>query len=391
MTNKVNYNPAGKIKLHFLLVFLIWLLASAQASPQKLKIYISGKSNSKTAWTVDDHLKVKLTDFLKEQYPCASIFTDDGVAAMLAWAKLRALMGTPDEDAISAVAGAIGAQFTVSVNVIHVNNTITITATGQDDRRGKTVSKQDAVAQSGDEALDAAEALAEKLASDLIKSMPDCYVNEWVGTITYQRVLQGENRTTEEGFSVSGTTTTEFTTKSTAEANFEVRGSKKPAKATVKWKEESLKNAITKQTITCGGMTPFEQGKTVTRNVTEIEKTTSNAEGKVDAVASVSLNGDEYTISFTVPEIDGGIGVRDWTWKDSGGCGPPENKHESNSIQFTTQELYEQVKGKIDQEKPDVLTGSQTVSGSPSLVPSMKQTTIISWNLNFKRAPQVIR
>ena len=64
-----------------------------------------------------------------------------------------------------------------------------MTATGLDDRRGKTVSIQAAAAQSGDEALDAAEALAGKLVSELINSMPDCYVNEWVGSITYSRVL----------------------------------------------------------------------------------------------------------------------------------------------------------------------------------------------------------
>jgi hypothetical protein len=223
--------------------------------------------------------------------------------------------------------------------------------------------------------------LAEEFVSDLIKSMPDCYVNEWVGTITYSRVLQGQSQTTEEGFSGSGTTEMEITTKSNAEANFEVRGTKKPAMATVKWNDENLKNAITKHTITC------PEGKTVTRNVTEVEKTTGNAEGKVDAVASVSVDGDEYTISFTVPEIDSGIGVRDWTLKDSGGCGPPWSNHESNSFKWTSPELFEQAKGKIDHTKPDVLTGSQTVNGGPSLVPSMKQTTIITWNLTFKRVP----
>jgi hypothetical protein len=221
--------------------------------------------------------------------------------------------------------------------------------------------------------------------------LPDCYVNEWVGTITYSRVLQGQSRTTEEGFSVSGTTTTEISTKSTAEANFEVRGTKKPARATVKWNEETLKNAITKQTFTCPGTTPFEQGKTVTRNVTEVERTTGKAEGKVDALASVSVDGDEYTISFTVPEIDNGIGLRDWNLEDSGGCGPPYSNHESNSVEWTSPELHEQAKGKIDHSKPDVLTGSQTVSGSSPLAPSMEQTTIITWDLNFKRVPSTKR
>lgn len=150
---------------------------------------------------------------------------------------------------------------------------------------------------------------------------------------------------------------------------------------------ESLKNSITKQIIPCPVATPGESAKTVTRNVTEVEKTTGKAEGQADAVASVSVDGDEYTISFTVPEIDAGIAVRDWTLNDSGGCGPPWSDHQNNSVKWTSPELYGQAKGKIDHSKPDVLAGSQTVSGGPSLLPSMKQTTMITWNLNFKRDP----
>jgi hypothetical protein len=375
------------IKVYFLLAFLILLSRSVQVSAQKINIFVSGTSNSKTAEAIENHLKQIIATLLMDQYPCAGNLTDDDAAASLAWARERELMGNPDEDAISNVASALGAQFVVSVNVSQINSTIAMFANGLDNRRGKPVSKQASVVQSEGEAVDAAESLAEKFVSDFINSLPDCYVNEWVGTITYSRVLQGQSRTTEEGFSVSGTTTTEISTKSTADANFEVRGTKKPARATVKWNEETLKNAITKQTLTCPGTTLFEQGKTVTRNVTEAERTTGKAEGKVDAVASVSVDGDEYTISFTVPEIDDGVGVRDWTLEDSGGCGQPWSDHESNSVKWTSPELYEQAKGKIDHSKPDILAGSQTVKGGSSLAPSMEQTTIITWDLNFKRDP----
>ncbi|GEM_PF-4058862 len=368
-----------------MMAFLILLSGSDQIGAQKLNIHVFGKSNSKMAGVMENILKNKIQNLLFKQYPCASTLTDNDVTVMLEFERQRALMGSKDEDVISNVAGALGAQFVVSVNVTQVNSTITMNVSGLDDRRGKAVAKQAAVVQSEKEAIHAAEELAEKFVSDLINSMPDCYVNEWVGTITYRRDLHGETQTTEEGFSVSGTTTTEITTKSVVEASFEVRGTKRPARTTVILNEESLRNAITKQTFTCPGTTPFEQGKTVTRNVTEVEKTTGKAEGKVDAVASVSVDGDEYSISFTVPEIEGGIGVRDWTWKDSGGCGPPENKHESTSISLTTFEEYGQANGKIDPAKPDVLTGSKTIKvPSP---PGIQETKIITWDLNFKRVP----
>jgi len=369
----------------FMMAFLILLSGSDQISAQKLKIFVSGNSNSKTTEAIENHLKVKIAQLLSDQYPCASALTDDELTAFLEWARQRALMGNPDENALSNAADALGAQFVLSVSVIQVNSTISMNAIGLDGRRGKAVSRQAAVVHSEDKVIDAAKSLAEKFVSDLIKSMPDCYMNEWVGTITYSRVLQGHSQTKEEGG--SGITTTEITSKSTAEASFIVRGTKKPAIATVKWNEESLKNSITKLTLTCPVAMPGESARTVTRNVTEVEKTTGNAEGKVDAVASVSVDGDEYTISFTVPEIDNGSAVRDWTLNDSGGCGPPWSDHSSNSVIWTSPELYEQTKGKIDHSKPDVLAGSQTVSGGSSLAPSMELTTIITWDLNFKRNP----
>jgi hypothetical protein len=375
----------------FIMAFLILLSGSVQVSAQKYSVYVSGKSNSTSARTVEDYLKTRITGSLRNQYPCASNTTDEDIARFLAWARQRALMGNPDEDAISNAASALGAQFLVSINVIQVNSTITMNVTGLDDRRGTTVSRQAATAPSGDEALDAAESLAEKFVSDLISYMPDCYVNEWVGTITYSRVLQGQSQTKEGGPSATGSTTTEISTTSVAEAHFEVRGAKKPARATVKWNEETLKNVISKQTITCPGSTPSEGGKTVTRNVTEMERITGKAEGTVEAVASVSVDGDEYTISFTVPEIDNGIGVRDWTLEDSGGCGQPWSDHQSNSVNWTSPELYEQAKGKIDHSKPDILAGSQTVKGGSSLAPSMEQTKIITWDLSFKRDPSTRR
>ena len=387
MTNKVNFNTVGMIKVCFLVAFLILLSGSAQASPQKLKIFVFGKSNSKTAEAIQRYLKNKVQQLLLNQYPCADNLTDEDAATMLRFERDRQLLGAGDPDALSNIASALGAQYVVSFNVIQINSTITMNATGLDGRRGKAVSKQAAVAHGEGEALEAADSLAEKIASDLINSLPDCYVNEWVGTITYRRVFQGKSRDTEDV--QFGKRTTEITSKTTTDADFEVRGTKKPAKAFVKWADQSLKNTITKQTFKCPGTTPFEEGKTVTRNMTEMERVTGNAEGKVDAVASVSVDGDEFTISFTVPQIEGGTSIRDWTLKDSGGCGDPESKNENNSIQYTTQELYEQAKGKIDRAKPDVLTGSQTVSGELSMAPGCEQTTIITWNLNFVRSPSL--
>jgi hypothetical protein len=315
---------------------------------------------------------------------------DTGLAAMVKFERERQMLGNKDEEALSDLAGALGAQYVVSINVTQVNNTFVMSARGLDGRRARAISRKAATAQSVEEANAAAESLAEEFASDMINSLPDCYENEWIGTITYQRVFQGESRTAEDHLVIKGTKTTEITTKTTTDADFEVRGSKKPARAFVRCAEEQLKNIVTKGTITCPGPTLFEQGKTVPWNATEVERTTGKAEGKSDeARASVSVDGDEFTISCTVPQIEGGTSIRDWSLKDSGGCGDPVNKHESTPISWTTFEEYGQANGKIDPAKPDVLTGSKTIK-----VPSptgIQETKIITWDLRFIRTASAER
>jgi len=369
------------IAARFLAAFLILLSGSTQASAQGLKIFLYGKSNSKTSETIENYLTNRVKKLLKDQYPCADTLTDDEARALLDWAKQRQLMGNPDEDALSNIAGALGAQHVVSVNVIQINSTITMNATGLDDRRGTVVSKQSATAHGEDEALDAADALAQKVVSDMIDSLPDCYVNEWVGTITYRRVYQGESRTTEDHLVVKGTKTTEITSKATTDADFEVRGARRPARALVRCAEERVVNIVTKATIQCP-----EPGRTVPWNATEVDRVTGRAEGKVDeAVASVSVDGGEFTISVTVPQIEGGTSSRNWSLDDSGGCGDPVTKHETQSISWTTFEEHGRVNGRIDPAKPDVLSGSQTIK-----VPApagIEETKIITWNLEFVRDP----
>jgi hypothetical protein len=230
MTNKVNFNTVGMIKVCFLVALLILPSGSVQASPQRLKIFLAGQSNSKAAdalqsYALQSYLRDKVLQNLRNQYPCADYMTDDGAAAMLRFERDRQLLGQKDEDVLSNVAGALGAQYVVSINVIQVNGTFTMNASGMSQSRGKAVSRKAGTAQSYKEALDAADSLAEEFASDMINSLPDCYVNEWVGTITYRRVFQGKSRDTEDV--QSGKRTTEITSKTTTDADFEVRGTKK--------------------------------------------------------------------------------------------------------------------------------------------------------------------
>ncbi len=375
------------IKVYFLMAFLILLSRSVQVSSQKINIFVSGTSNSKTAGMIENILENEIQTLLSKQYPCASALTDDDATVFLEWARQRELMGNPDEDAISNVAGALGGQFLVSVNVTQVNSTFAMNVSGIDNRRGKPVSRQGAVANSDGEATGVAVSLAEKFVSDFINSLPDCYQNEWIGTITYKRETRGESRTTENHLVFNEVKkTTEITSKAVVDAEFEVRGTKRPARAFVKCTEERTINISLSGTVKCGAAIPGDPERTVPLNSTDMEKITGNAEGRSDeGRASVSVDGDEFTISVMVPAIEGGTSVRDWTLKDSGGCGDPVDTHETTSISWTTYEEYGQANGTIDPTKPDVLTGSKTIKiPSPT---GIQETKIITWNLSFKRDP----
>lgn len=391
MSSKVNFNSGRMIVVRLLAAFLILLAGTTQASAQRrFRTYIVGKFDNAQTQAIQQYLKGKVLAYLLKHYPCANYMDDTGLAAMLKFERDRQLLGKGDEESLSDLAGALGAQYLVSINVTQISNTFVMNVIGADKRRGTTISRKAATAQGFKEAYAPAESLAEEFASDMIKSLPDCYENEWIGTITYQRVTQGESRTTEDHLVYKGTKTTEITSKATTDAEFEVRGIKKPARVFVKCFEDRVINIVTNVTVTCPGPTLFEQGKTVSWNTTDVDEVTGKAEGKVDeAMASVSVDGDEFTISCTVPQIEGGTSIRDQSLKDSGGCGEPVNQHESTSISWTTSEEYGQANGKIDPAKPDVLAGSKTIK-----VPSptgIQETKIISWDLRFIRSASAER
>jgi hypothetical protein len=103
MTSKVNFNTVGMIKACFLVAFLILPSGSVQASPQRLKIFLAGQSNSKAAdalpsYALQSYLRDKVLQNLRNQYPCADYMTDDGAAAMLRFERDRQLLGQKDED-----------------------------------------------------------------------------------------------------------------------------------------------------------------------------------------------------------------------------------------------------------------------------------------------------
>ena len=392
MTNKVNFNAGGKIRLHILVAFLILLAAPIQLSAQKFNIYVFGESNDQKAKSIETILKNKIQKLLKDRYPCADIQTDDDVKTMLEFERYRQLLGAGDPDALANIASALNAPYYVSVSVMHNNGSYSLSSISGDSRRARTVAREGSFVQGDKEANDALEPMADKLVSEMIKSMPDCYQNEWIGKITYNRETRGENRSTEDAIVFDGEAkkTTEITSKATTEAEFEVRGENRPARAFVKCAEERVITIVTKGTVKCPVSMPGIPAKIKPVDVLDVDKITSRAEGRSDeARASVSVKGDEFTISVTVPEIEGGTSTGDWTLKDNGMCGDPVDKHETRSLPFTTHEEYGQADGTIDRSKPDILTGSKTIK-----IPSeygIKETKIITWDLRFIRNPSAER
>lgn len=381
MAKKANFYPHKMIGIHFLLAILLLLSGFASASPKKLKIYINN-SFDKESSTVGDRLGTLILKALMDQYPCADILRDVDIAVALGHDRERELLGAKAD--INEIMGALGGDYLISLNVTAQNGKVSMNASCRNFRTEKEISKKNTTADNDESALDAAESLAQDFVSALLDALPECYMNEWVGTISYACVFQDTSRNTQDV--PYGKRTTEITIKQTTDADFEVRGTKKSAKASVKAAFESLTNSVSKGTVECGSRVLGEQPKTIPWNETEVEKLTAHADGKVDeAVANVAVNGNEYTISFIVPEIAGGIMVRDWTLTASGQCGSPVSKHENQSGKWPLQAVSGEAKGKIDPKNPDVLSGTKTLRPNLLFFPGGNETTTIAWNLKFIR------
>lgn len=267
MAKKANFYPHKMIGIHFLLAFLILLSGFASASPKKSKIYIVHKfdKGDKVSEAVANYLEDKIAEALQDQYPCADVLIDRDLAAALNFNRERALLG--GKDSFDEIMGAIGGDYIIIVNVTALSGKLSMNASCKKFITDKEISKKNILADNEDSALDAADSLAQDFVSALLDALPECYMNEWVGTISYTCVFQDTSRKTQDV--PNAKRTTEIIMKQTTDADFEVRGTKKSAKASVKAAFESLTNSVSKGTVECGGRVLGEQPKTIPWNETD--------------------------------------------------------------------------------------------------------------------------
>lgn len=378
---------------------VVWLVLSAclvllpaLAHAQRQKVFITGKASSKTAEGAVMALKNLTAERLDREYRCSRSTTDSDVGAMLGHAKDRAMLGNSDEASLAEIGGAMAARYLVSWDVVQVGGTMTMTGVAIDVARGKTIARQSAVSKDERGAFEVAETLVDQMVADLIAKLPDCYENEWVGTVTLKKVVARENTLTEPHLiheNVKKKTT--VTSQSSMEAEVEVRGAKRPARAEITYTEDNETRVSGDGTVKCGpaSITSNDPGQLQPRVVrwqwTDVQKVVGKAEAKaVEAVASVEVNGGEFTISVTVPSIDG-TAVRESTVKDTGLCGDPVNTNQKTSLSFSTGEEVGEASGTVDRATPDVLKGS-TTQKVPSAA-GVRETKTLTWNLKFVRAP----
>ena len=155
------------MKLRIFLLFLVFLLGAELVKAANPKFYIALKSNNKAAATNLDYLESQFSIALKKEFPCVDVLSRSSVLALLELERQKQLLGTGDSEQISTLAGAMGSDYLVSLNVQVNGNTADIVAFCMYTRRQIVIARAVANAAYGDASLDAVEKVAKELVAGL--------------------------------------------------------------------------------------------------------------------------------------------------------------------------------------------------------------------------------
>ena len=376
MERKVDSRRHKMTGINFLLAFLVLLSASASASAADKASFLAVQKYDKEGAIFADRLLAQIREAFKEQYPCATVTADTDLAVAIKWDRERQVITPTDDSMLHDIAGSLGANYLIKLNVISSNGKVSMSASCMNLQAVKPIAKKSTVVDNGEGAIDAADSLAEEFVSDMLDALPECIVDDWSGTITFKQTIDEPSKTTETWVEGNGTRTTDIDIFSSTTARFVVRGTKRPLHVSVDATWQSSKTVVSKGTAECGGRVLGEKPKTIPWNETEEEKVQASAgEGKLEANVGVTVDGNHWTISFTVPEIPGTM-TRDWTLTSSGRCGPPFTKKNDPAPPAEWKRPGESRSVEGDAKNPDVIKGSQSDG-----------TTTIEYDLKFVHAP----
>jgi hypothetical protein len=170
-----------------LLCLPVLALLAASALPaqktQTVVIEIKGQ-NGPAADAVASYLEGQIESLLLDQYPCVDVISDTDIKSLLDNERERRLLGGEDSDLLSNLAGALGAQTVITIDVNTTSSQTLMSASAMNMTTAQPTDKGAKVTGNGDAALDGAEALAKEFVAGLTALKGVCDIH-WKGTISY--------------------------------------------------------------------------------------------------------------------------------------------------------------------------------------------------------------
>jgi hypothetical protein len=168
------------------LVTCVALLLAAVAVQSKSKTDVVFKSTTKTdaparpgqasseADAIARAMEIFLAEALDKARPCTASLTDSDLRALLDHERQRELLGSGDDAALLAIAGAVGSNSIVHVDVIQSQGKATVTLSTLDTRTAKATQRDQQTMPIDGNAVDTLAAFADKYAQSLASQMPAC-------------------------------------------------------------------------------------------------------------------------------------------------------------------------------------------------------------------------
>jgi hypothetical protein len=368
-------------------ISIVGILASTaalcQSGPQNVLIstHIQPPPTGKSAPAYAAYFEEVVGRLLQAQYPCISLTSTSGIAAILKLKSDQALLGVDPGD-LSTVAGAVGAKYVIDLTITDSGSGpvgLTATMTNSATLQKLAMNSSSAAAGDPDAVLDAIEALAKQFV-DSLSSVPQfspgkCNpTNPWAGTITY-RLKQSPPAAVDAHQAISGKGTVTTTTTNTVDDQISIRmGWTGPPRAEILLHESYKTQEVGAVQMDCGRPTiASNQHNYRSGGWDHMELMEHFAYEEVGATVSVEIANGRYKITLHAPPIQGQV-ERTVRKHNDGGCGTP-NDDNSGPTDYSWDNATVTLP-MIDQplDKPDTLFGSETDAFGGEVFWNLKRT-----------------
>jgi hypothetical protein len=386
------------VKAWLCLPALALLAASALSAQKAPSVIIQSQSQKGTdAETVAAYLENQIESILLDQYPCIDAISDKELGSLIDLERQRELLGGGDDNFLSNLAGAMGAQYVINITVTSSGTQTFMSASAMNTANGQPINKDAKVTNTGEQALADADALAREFVAGLTALKGQCDAH-WTGAITYH---ERQN---------AGATTTEHHTGGRG-ANGQTPQSQ--SSTTTRWTIDDVVEAVL-MPMSLGAssvnnpMAKFTRGfRNQNDNLTSSGGTDwcrePNSNPKLQGYSESNL-GESYEAEgekswkaqvSIVLSSDGGYEVTiRWEdlpvkWKrhtkEPGNFCPNKPGLEATATGEDSRPGSERtLRGKTDPAHPDVLTGHSEQSIDPSALPDQGSGSItVDWNLKL--------